>query len=173
MKTFLVEVVIQTGEYQKKATKLIQASTQTEAESYALTGECHGTLGESAEWVDGGIADLGYEFHYSVKSCVEVAPEHVRVLSQYLALNYSWLPFGHQEPGVEIVNTRRVTWIAVESSTYEMDPTELKKIVEEAGSQEDAVTYLQEIISPTSHEVELIDVTMEHDSSFEVEALPV
>lgn len=173
MKTFLVEVTIQAGEYQKNAIKLIQAATQAEAESYALTSECHGELGKNAEWANDGIADLNWEFHYQIGGCKEVKPEHVSVLSQYLDLTYSWLPFGHQEPGVEIVISRRVTGIAVESSTYEMDPTEWKKIVEEAGSQEDAVTYLQENISPTSHEVDLIDVTMEHDSSFEVEALPV
>lgn len=86
MKTFLVEVVIQTGEYQKKATKLIQASTQTEAESYALASECHGALGQSSEWTEGGIADLHWEFHYRVGGCKEVAPAHVDVLRQYLVL---------------------------------------------------------------------------------------
>jgi len=84
MKTFIVKLDIQSGEYQKSTQKLIKADSPKEAETNALTGECHGTLGETAEWTENGIADLGWEFHYSVSSCVEVDPEHVAVLEQYL-----------------------------------------------------------------------------------------
>lgn len=84
MKTFIVKLDIQAGEYQKSTTKLVKATSQNEAETIALEGECHGTLGESAERTESGIADLGWEFHYSVYSSVEVSPEHVSVLERYL-----------------------------------------------------------------------------------------
>lgn len=50
----------------------------------ALINECHGEIGENAQWTSNGISDLGDEFHYSVSSCVEVKPEHVDVLKLYL-----------------------------------------------------------------------------------------
>ena len=76
MKAFIVVVNIQTGEYQKRSTKLINAETKEQAENDALLGECYGDIGESAEWIDGGISDLGDEFRYTVRSSKEVAPEH-------------------------------------------------------------------------------------------------
>lgn len=177
MKTFLVEVTIQAGEYQKNAIKLIQAATQAEAESYALTSECHGELGKNAEWANDGIADLNWEFHYQIGGCKEVKPEDVAALSSYLTLTHASGsnddPTNEPESSVEVQVDSRVTGIANQYLVYRVPAALWKKIVEEAGSQEDAVTYLQENISPTSHEVDLIDVTMEHDSSFEVEALPV
>ncbi|MGO3452454.1 MAG: hypothetical protein ACTIM4_14365 [Marinomonas sp.] len=84
MKTFIVKVEIQAGEYQKHSTKLVEAHSHSEAETNALEGECHGTLGENAEWTKSGIADLGWEFHYSVHRSVEVDPEHVSILNKYL-----------------------------------------------------------------------------------------
>ncbi|MCB5162947.1 hypothetical protein [Marinomonas algarum] len=84
MKTFIVKVEIQAGEYQKQATALVKGKSQTEAEAIALEGECHGTLGDNAEWTQSGIADLGWQFHYSVHSSTEVEPEHVSILNKYL-----------------------------------------------------------------------------------------
>jgi len=80
---FVVKITIQTGEYQKLSTKLVRAYNQEEAEKNALLGECHGVIGESSEWIDEGISDLGMEFHYSICSCKEVKPEHIDILFDY------------------------------------------------------------------------------------------
>ena len=83
MKTFIVKLNIQAGEYAKSTQKLIKALSVEEAERKALLDECHGTIGENSEWAHGGIANLAWEFHYSVSSCIEVSPEHVRTLELY------------------------------------------------------------------------------------------
>ena len=79
MKTFLVELKIQAGEYEKSCLKLENAETKEEAGKMAILGECHG----EPEWTDTGAADLGWEFHYSVYNCKEVLPEHVSILESY------------------------------------------------------------------------------------------
>jgi hypothetical protein len=83
MKTFMVKINIQSGEYVKTTQALVEAFSEKEAEKKALINECHGTLGENSEWENGGIADLGWEFHYSVSNCIEVSPEHVKTLKIY------------------------------------------------------------------------------------------
>ncbi len=80
---FVVKITIQAGEYEKISTKLIRAYNQKEAEKNALLGECHGVIGESSEWTDKGISDLGMEFHYSIYSCKAVKAEHVDILFEY------------------------------------------------------------------------------------------
>jgi hypothetical protein len=87
MKTYIVVINIQAGSHQKRCTKLIKADTKEQAENDALLGECHGDIGESAEWIDGGISDLGDEFRYTVHSSKEVAPEHTDVLLTYLKIS--------------------------------------------------------------------------------------
>lgn len=84
MKSFLVIVQVQAGEYQKHTTHLIKAETQDVAEDSALLNECHSVVGDGAEWVDGGIADVGYEFHYKISRCTEIEPEHVAVIKRYI-----------------------------------------------------------------------------------------
>lgn len=83
MKAFLVDVKIQTGEYEKNVQSLVFSETQEDAKKEALLGQCHGDIGNDSEWVEGGIADMHWEFHYSVSSFREVAPEDVGVLKKY------------------------------------------------------------------------------------------
>lgn len=83
MKSFIVKVCIRAGEFEKNCTKFVKANTSAEAESQALLGECHGELGEDTEWTENGIADVGWQFHYSVNSCIEVSPEHAAILQAY------------------------------------------------------------------------------------------
>ncbi|MDC8832927.1 hypothetical protein [Alteromonas gilva] len=84
MKNFVVKLNIQTGEYEKNCTKLIVADNQEDAGNQAMLSECHGDLGESAEWTESGISDLFWEFHYSVYSVTEVKPEHYEILKLYI-----------------------------------------------------------------------------------------
>ena len=79
MKTFLVKLKILAGEYEKSSNQLIEAENKVAAGNEALVNECHDT----PEWTDSGVADLGWEFHYSVYSCKEIAPEHVSILKTY------------------------------------------------------------------------------------------
>ena len=84
MRTYFIVVIIKAGEYEKRVTKLIHAENEDEACTNALTGECHGCIESgTAEWTDNGIADLGWEFHYSIDSCKEVPSEHAKILKTY------------------------------------------------------------------------------------------
>lgn len=49
----------------------------------ALISECAGEV-EQLSFEDGGVYDYNGENHYSVRSCVEVAPEDVATLQRYL-----------------------------------------------------------------------------------------
>jgi hypothetical protein len=84
MKNFIIKIEIQSGESQKSCTTLVCGINKEEAKKSALLDECHGKIGENAEWTSSGISDLGDEFHYSIYSCVEVKEEHVDVLKLYL-----------------------------------------------------------------------------------------
>jgi len=84
MKYFVVKLTIQAGEYEKSRTKLIRAENMDDAGKQAMLNECHSGIGEGAEWTESGIADLGWEFHYSVSSVQEVLPEHVSTLKLYI-----------------------------------------------------------------------------------------
>lgn len=84
MKTYIVKLEIQAGEYAKSSHKLVRASSDAEARELALLGECHADLGEGAAWTEQGISDLYWEFHYRVDVCKEVSPEHIELLSSYL-----------------------------------------------------------------------------------------
>lgn len=83
MPKFVIYLKIQAGEYEKSSRTLVDAISKEEAEKTALLGECHGSIGSSSEWTEKGIADLNWEFHYSVNSCKEVAEEHVDILCAY------------------------------------------------------------------------------------------
>ena len=81
----VVNIKIRTGEYEKNSLVLLQALNKEEAEQEALLAECHGEIDVTAEWTqNGGIADLGWEFHYSIGSCKEVKAEHAGILTEYL-----------------------------------------------------------------------------------------
>lgn len=85
MNYYVVNIKIQTGEYEKNSLVLLQALNKVEAEKEALLAECHGEIDVTAEWTqNGGIADLGWEFHYSIGSCKEVKAEHVGILTEYI-----------------------------------------------------------------------------------------
>ncbi|MCE0761127.1 hypothetical protein LWH94_18280 [Marinobacter sp. G11] len=81
---FVVELDVISGVYEKATTRLIKADTAEEAERIALSEECHGVLGESAEWTENGVMDLYGEFYYAVRRTVLVPPEHAKVLREYL-----------------------------------------------------------------------------------------
>ncbi len=85
MKFYAVKLKIRSGEYEKSATTLRHAESENEACALALLGECHGSLEDgTAEWVDGGISDMNWEFYYSVISCQVLTPEDAMVLQKYL-----------------------------------------------------------------------------------------
>ena len=85
MNTYLVKLKLQIGEYEKSSVSLVDAATSSIAIEQALQGECHGAIEDgTAHWSDGGIFDLGGEFHYSVSSCELVNAEHVAVMKNYL-----------------------------------------------------------------------------------------
>ena len=83
-KVYVVKLTIRAGEYEKSVTKLVCADTEELANDQALLGECHGSIDDgTAEYTETGIADLGWEFHYSVDWSKEVHAEHVPVLRTY------------------------------------------------------------------------------------------
>ena len=84
MKYFIIKIEVQSGESQKVCTTLVSDINEEAAKKTALIDECHGEIGENAQWTSNGISDLGDEFHYSVCSCVEVKSEHIDVLRLYL-----------------------------------------------------------------------------------------
>lgn len=161
MKTFLVEVVIQAGECQKKTTKLVQATSQTEAESYALTSECHGDLGEGTEWTESGIADLDWEFHYQVGGCKEVEPAHVAVLRQYLTLVQA--PGCEADDSVRVNITRTVSGTATERLEYKIPAALWQETVAVEGSSSLAIEVLRD-----EDGVELVDYQADVEDSLMV-----
>lgn len=88
MNTYLVRINIQTGEYQKIVTTLVDAKTQQEAGKLALENECHADIGEPDSagtfWHEGGIVDLSWEFYYTLKNIKQIQPEYVEVFREYL-----------------------------------------------------------------------------------------
>ena len=86
-KAFVVKLTIRAGEYEKSVTKLVFADSEELANEQALLGECHGSIDDgTAEYTETGIADLGWEFHYTVSWTKEVHAEHVNVLRTYFDL---------------------------------------------------------------------------------------
>lgn len=85
MKLFIVELKIIAGEYEKSSKKLVEANTSADACDAALLGECHGSIGQGAEYDEdrSGISDMYWTFHYSVSSCIEVAEKHADVIRLY------------------------------------------------------------------------------------------
>lgn len=174
MKTFLVEVTIQAGEYQKNAIKLIQAATQAEAESYALTSECHGELGKNAEWANDGIADLNWEFHYQIGGCKEVKPEDVAALSSYLTLTHASGsnddPTNEPESSVEVQVDSRVTGIANQYLVYRVPAALWNKAVETHGSESLAIEALRDEpgVELIESEDELVETVITHEETVSV-----
>ncbi|HDY7901193.1 TPA: hypothetical protein RQK56_004054, partial [Vibrio vulnificus] len=66
--------------------KLVLAADEHEAGENAMLGECHGDIADgTAEWVNDGVSDLGWEFHYSVISSKKIEKEHVTILRKYFS----------------------------------------------------------------------------------------
>ena len=82
-KSFLVILKIVIGNYEKSSKKIVEASTDDEARKTALWGECHFEPRED-DYENDGVYDCHGEWHYSVASCVEIAPEHTEILRSYL-----------------------------------------------------------------------------------------
>lgn len=85
MCVYYVEKKIQSGEYEKTSTVLVSAGSESEACKKALLGECHGCEEDgNIEWTDDlAIADLGWEFHYSIYECRKVDETDIPTLKKY------------------------------------------------------------------------------------------
>ena len=85
MKTFIITLNLQAGEYEKTSITLVKGINEQEAMQEALLAECHCTEDDGGlDWADGGVYDLHGEFHYSVRNCTLVNQDHVAILSQYI-----------------------------------------------------------------------------------------
>ncbi|CAL9976763.1 hypothetical protein VPHK449_0019 [Vibrio phage K449] len=82
MKTFLVTLTIQAGEYEKSAITLVEAETKELAVDFAIHGEAHSP--ESLDWDANGAYDLGGEFYYSVRSAAELNAAETEVFNNHL-----------------------------------------------------------------------------------------
>ena len=81
-KHFIVKIQNRNGDHEKAmfvySSAIVRKMRQT-----ALISECAGEV-EQLSFEDGGVYDYNGENHYSVRSCVEVAPEDVATLQRYL-----------------------------------------------------------------------------------------
>lgn len=84
MKTFLVNLYIQAGEYEKSALHLVSASSPEEAEKLAIRDESHNdVLHEEHGWT----YENDYSFAYAANTITEIKDEQEKaVLKKYLYL---------------------------------------------------------------------------------------
>nr|QIM12825.1 hypothetical protein p33_00313 [Escherichia coli] len=82
-KHFIVKIQNRNGDHENSYVRLLVSDCEKNACQTALISECHGEL-EQLSFEDGGVYDYNGENHYSVRSCVEVAPEDVATLQRFL-----------------------------------------------------------------------------------------
>jgi hypothetical protein len=85
MKTFLVSLKIQAGEYEKSSSCLVSANTEALAVDYAIYLEAHDP--DTLDWDDNGASDLGWEFYYTGSGTKEVPAEEAQILAKYFTLH--------------------------------------------------------------------------------------
>lgn len=80
LKTYIVRLSVQHGEYESNALHLIDAETTKEAAQIALCDECR--FDEPDFDDESGVTDG--DLYYQVASIEQVKPEHVSVVKHYL-----------------------------------------------------------------------------------------
>jgi len=84
-KHFAVNLCIVNGEVEKSSLHVVDAQNELDATRLALLAECHSDADFGVEWEDeNSLSDKFGEYYYSMKSCVEISPEHAAVLRTYL-----------------------------------------------------------------------------------------
>ncbi len=82
-KHFIVKIQNRNGDHEKSYVRILVSDCEKNVCQTALISECAGEV-EQLSFEDGGVYDYNGENHYSVRSCVEVAPEDVATLQRYL-----------------------------------------------------------------------------------------
>lgn len=83
MKTYLVDLTIICGEYEKTNKMLVQAKNKELAKCYGIYCEAHEP--DDLEWQGNMVLDLGGEFGY--KASADLVPESdIETLEKYLPL---------------------------------------------------------------------------------------
>ena len=85
-KTYLVDVKLNIGEYEKSSRHLVDAENENKALEFALLGECHNNLGEGSEWTDDDKDQIEDDFGgmiYSAYSVKEISEEDAETLKKY------------------------------------------------------------------------------------------
>ena len=82
MNTYLIDLLIQCGEYEKTSKTLITAKDADQAQDYAIFLEAHDP--DNLEWSYNYAEDIGGEFAYRYNGIEEVPPSDVEVLSKYM-----------------------------------------------------------------------------------------
>ena len=84
-KHFAVNLCIVNGEVEKSSLHVVDAQNEQDATRLALLDECHSDDDFGVEWEDeNSLSDVFGECYYSMKSCVEISPDHAAVLRTYL-----------------------------------------------------------------------------------------
>ena len=84
-KSYLVELTLQIGEYQKVSKSIIRAVDEATAGTTALLNECHRPLGDGAEWLTEGqqIEDAHGEMIYSLNYTKELPYFTAEIFKQF------------------------------------------------------------------------------------------
>lgn len=80
MKYFLVKLNLQIGECEKHNTWLVIAKNEKSAIKKAFTFECHG----DSVFLENEVSDMHGDYIYSLNNCVEITPEHSKILEIYM-----------------------------------------------------------------------------------------
>ena len=86
-KTFLVELKMNIGEFEKYSNHFVEAETKEKAVERALLGECHHDLDDGAEWMDEDKDQISDDFGgmiYTSCGAKEIDEKDVDILKKYL-----------------------------------------------------------------------------------------
>jgi hypothetical protein len=81
MKSYLVKLQLQIGEYEKSSTTVVDADNENDAGVMAQVLECHG----NEHWENETVYDLGGEFAYRVRSVTELTPTDAKILKKHIS----------------------------------------------------------------------------------------
>lgn len=164
MQAFVIGIDVRSGDIVKRITKLVMDEDEVMAQLYAMESECHGTLGETANWERGGIDDLGGELHYSLVSCQSVAPSELPALSNHLPLVKAPNRATEAEARVLVGIERRVTASADQHQQYSVRAEDWKAALDQA--EGDEVSAIDEL--RFNGLLQLVESSVEVDEVFEV-----
>jgi hypothetical protein len=84
MKYYIAEITVHVNGFEKHIKSLIQADSPENALEQACEDQLHNDAEDGSGWQNEQLIDGNFDFVYEPYQAVEVKPEHVEILKQYL-----------------------------------------------------------------------------------------